>query len=148
MFGILEKAKKKIVNRTSSHAMRIFSPTRHRIIMCRYDTTKVWTVPSVIVRPGADAHTEMTDYLFNNFKGFNDIISILNVAHDTRTILVNGGYDELTTFLYDVEVDGCVTPSVFPPFDTVRWAPIAMIQNEKQINNTTLAVRNMMEQEK
>ena len=148
MLGFQNFMKKEIDNKTTTHAMRIFSASRSRLIMCRFQTTKAWTVPSVIAEPGRDPYEKMLSYLFDKFYGFENVVSIVFLDQDVRTIKTTKGYDELTTNLYDVELDSNVVPAVFEPFDIVRWTPVDMIKSEQMINNATAAVRKMMEKEK
>ena len=53
-----------------------------------------------------------------------------------------------TTYLYDVEVDGKVTPALFGEYSEVRWTVPEFITAALKINRPTLDTRKLMEKEK
>ena len=116
--------------------------------MCRFKETQTWTLPLVNIFNRELAHKELLEFVHNTFKGVQDVISIINVAE--KTVVVPRKEhptedEQVTTYLYDVETTGQITPGLYSSFDAVRWTVPAYITAATKINRPTLAVRLLME---
>ena len=145
----IDKSKNPVTKRIVYHVLRIFNKRRTRLIMCQFDNG-VWTLPLVTIKSKETAHQELLDYMNTHFPGVLTVVSIVNVAEWVDVlprITRPAENNEITTFLYDVEVEGDIEPAVFGGYSTVRWTVPEYITSAQQVNRPTLATRQLMEKE-